>query len=421
MNSPFLNDIPLPFCKGCGHSLIAESVDRALSQLNLRPLDIILVTDIGCHGIIDQCFQTHTVHGLHGRSVALAAGISMGLNNPEKKVLAFLGDGGATIGMQHLIDAAHRNINMTVVLHNNMLYGMTGGQPSEFSPIGFKTPATPEGCKEKPYDICHVLTAAGANYVNRILGIGDVSGALAEAISRRGFSIVEIMELCPSYAMKSNPGMKLRQVIEQAGFPLKKYVDLDHPGYQHDIRGHLKPLMETEKVIPVDPCARLTDPVRIMLSGSAGEGVQLAAELFARAAIATGLNATKKGSYPVTVGIGFSSSDIIISPHKIFYTGSPSPDFLVITSADGLKHALPTISNMKSGKIFLESGLGTPDTAVEVVKYPFRESAGSKFSALFSLAFLIVQENFFPLTPLQEVIEQGKLAGKINWQELSRS
>ena len=121
MNKHYLSEEELPFCKGCGHTLIAENTDKALQKLGLPLLDIIIVTDIGCHGIIDKCFKTHTFHGLHGRSVALASGVSAGINNPQKKVIAFIGDGGATIGMQHLIDAAHHNFNLTVVLHNNFL------------------------------------------------------------------------------------------------------------------------------------------------------------------------------------------------------------------------------------------------------------------------------------------------------------
>ncbi|MFC2114719.1 thiamine pyrophosphate-dependent enzyme, partial [Bacteroidota bacterium] len=158
----FLTEAALPFCKGCGHSQIAENTEKALQILNYNPLDVIMVTDIGCHGIIDKSFTTHTVHGLHGRSVALASGVSAGLNNPNKKVITFIGDGGATIGMQHLIDAAHNGFNMTVVIHNNMLYGMTGGQPSEFTPSGFKTPTLPEGAKDAGYDICKLIAAAGA-------------------------------------------------------------------------------------------------------------------------------------------------------------------------------------------------------------------------------------------------------------------
>jgi 2-oxoglutarate ferredoxin oxidoreductase subunit beta len=176
MNSPrFLTDGELPFCKGCGHSLVTRNCEKALAKLGYDPLDVILVTDIGCHGIIDKFFNTHTVHGLHGRAVAFAGGISMGISEPGKKIIAFIGDGGATIGMQHLIGAAHYGLNMTVVVHNNMLYGMTGGQPSEFTPCGFKTPTLPEGNQKEGYDICKLISCAGSTYTERVLGVGDYS------------------------------------------------------------------------------------------------------------------------------------------------------------------------------------------------------------------------------------------------------
>ena len=127
MSAEFLAVERLPFCKGCGHSLVAKSLGRALETLpGLSPLDVVVVTDIGCIGIIDKEFSTHTIHGLHGRSVALASGIRYGLENPGKKIIVLLGDGGATIGLQHLLDAAHRNLDLKVIVHNNMLYGKIG-------------------------------------------------------------------------------------------------------------------------------------------------------------------------------------------------------------------------------------------------------------------------------------------------------
>ena len=214
MSETFINDIGLPFCKGCTHSTIAVNTEKALQKLGLKPLDVIVVTDIGCHGLIDKSFNTHTVHGLHGRSVALASGIAAGIGESDKKIIVFIGDGGATIGMQHLLDAAHNGSNMTVVIHNNMLYGMTGGQPSEYTPKGFKTPTCPDGSTKTSYDICKILASAGAPYVRRLVGIGDISDALAEAFGRPGFSLVEVMEICPSYGVKSNPEMKLSKVVE---------------------------------------------------------------------------------------------------------------------------------------------------------------------------------------------------------------
>jgi pyruvate/2-oxoacid:ferredoxin oxidoreductase beta subunit len=418
MSITYLKEEKLPFCNGCGHTNISESTNRALQKSGLNLLDVILVTDIGCHGIVDKNFKIHTVHGLHGRSVALASGISAGINNPDKKVIVFIGDGGVTIGMQHIVDAAHRNFNLTVVVHNNMLYGMTGGQSSEFTPMGFKTPTVPEGVKTPGFDICELVKAAGASYVARIMGIGDISEQLSTAFSKKGFSLVEVKEICPSYGVKSNPGMKLSKVIEDAGLEIKVYADRPHEGFNTNERHEFKSLIDKQVPIPVKHTANIKEPVSIMISGSAGEGVQLAAELFAKSAISSGLNVTKKGSYPVTVGIGFSSSDIIISPEEILYTASPRPDVMIITSEDGLSYSLSTLKNMEKGLLLIDEELMTPDTHIEVLKFPFRKSAGAKTAALFSLMVYLKKSGIFPVEALFDILENSKFTSKVDLRKL---
>lgn len=417
MNRTYLHDAELPFCKGCGHTLITENTDKALEKLGIPLLDVILVTDIGCHGIVDKCFKTHTVHGLHGRSVALASGISAGLSNPNKKIIVFIGDGGATIGMQHLIDAAHHNFDMTVVLHNNMLYGMTGGQPSEFTPCGFKTPTHPEGVERQSYDICAMLQAAGAAYVKRVTGIGDISDALAEAFSHKGFSLLEVMEICPSYGVKSNPGMKLKEIIEKAEMKLTTYVDIEKEPFVCEQKAPQE-LVSTLPRIELKFEASIKEPVRIMISGSAGEGVQLAADYFAKAAISAGLHVSKKGSYPVTVGIGYSSSDIIISPDPILYTGSPNPDVMLITSADGLDFSLATLANMDHGKLFIDDGLAVPDTNAMVVQHPFRSITNARSAALYSLMYYLSHSAPFPVQALLDLVKNDKVSERLDFGKL---
>ena len=418
MNRQYLKDEELPFCKGCTHTTIAESTDRALQKLGLPLLDVIMVTDIGCHGIIDKSFNTHTVHGLHGRSVALATGISAAIRDPAKKVIVFIGDGGVTIGIQHFILAAHKNYNLTVVVHNNMLYGMTGGQPSEFTPLGFRTPTLPHGAGSPGADICEIATAAGANYVSRIIGIGDISDPLAEAFSKPGFSLVEVMEICTSYGVKSNPGMKLSKVVEESGLEVKIFADRNGNVYQSEPREDLPSLITALPSIPSAYQAAIDQPVRIMISGSAGEGVQSAADLLAMAAISAGLNVTKKGSYPVTVGIGYSSAEIILSPEKILYTGSPVPDILIITSEDGLGFAMPYLKRMKTGMVLIDISLSAPASLPTVTIRDLREPAGSRNVSLFSLIVLLTLNPLIPLEALLGQIRSSKLGEKLNLDKL---
>lgn len=422
MTKRFLTNAELPFCKGCGHNHIAASTEKALQLLGYDPLNVILVTDIGCHGIIDKSFTTHTVHGLHGRSIALAAGISAALNNPKKKIIVFIGDGGTTIGMQHLVNAAHNGFDMTVVIHNNMLYGMTGGQCSEFTPLGFKTPTLPNGSEKAGYDICKLIaTLDGVSYVKRVEGIGDFSEQLAEAFSKKGFSLVEVMEICPSYGVKSNPGMKLSKVVEGAGLVIEKFIDREKENYHAKINPENKSLFHEEDAIKTLFPSNLKKEVRLMLCGSAGEGIQGAAEMLLKAGIVSGLNGTKKGSYPVTVGVGFSAAEIILSPNEIFYSGSPNPDVICVTSADGLDYARKTLASMKGGKLFIDSSLQALETKAEIISFPFREKGGAKNSSIYNIFYLLKETGFFPMESLLSVFNESKISKKIDVEKMIQS
>ncbi len=419
MEYTYLTGDTLPFCKGCGHIGITQNTEKALQKLAINPLEVILVTDIGCHGIIDKSFLTHTVHGLHGRSVALASGITVSMNESSKKVIVFMGDGSASIGLQHIIDAAHKNYNMTVVVHNNMLYGMTGGQPSEYTPKGFKTPTLPQGASRDNHDICKLVAAAGANYVRRVVGIGDYSDIMVEAFSKQGFSLIEVIEVCPSYGMKANPSMKLRDIAKEAGLDEGLFVNRDLPAFKMDRNIDAKSLINDFQVMPKTYSAKINSPLKIMISGSAGEGVQSTAEILAKAAIISGLHTTKKGSYPVTVGIGFSSSEVIVSPEIIQYTGLSSPDVLIVTSKDGIDFASPRIRKMKEGSvIYVDETLQLPETQASIFTYNFREKVGAKNSCLYALYKYLSETDTIPLEAFLDIMKSSKMSSKVNIDKL---
>ena len=418
--SRFLFDGELPFCKGCGHSQVTRNSEKALAKLGYSPLDIILVTDIGCLGIIDKFFVTHTVHGLHGRSVALAGGMSMAITSPEKKIIVFIGDGGATIGMQHLIGAAHYGFNMTVVVHNNMLYGMTGGQPSEFTPCGFKTPTLPEGNQKEGYDICKLISGAGSAYTERVLGIGDYSDSLAAAFSTKGFSLVEVMEICPSYGVKSNPGLKLAALVKEAGLELKVFESIKKKESHTFIKPPEKDLCPDKLIVEKVFDSGLKGKFSLLLAGSAGEGVQSAAEFLAKAAMKSGLHVTKKGSYPVTVGVGFSSADVILSSDPIYYTGIAVPDVLIIVSSDGLTYSRSTAMQMKKGKILIDDQLEAPETGAEIIKVPFRSRAGERDSSIYSIFWFLNTSNIIPVEAMKQVFLENKISEKVSVEKMMK-
>jgi pyruvate/2-oxoacid:ferredoxin oxidoreductase beta subunit len=418
-NRPFLATEPLHFCGGCGHRLIARNTERALQRIvDLQPLDVILVTDIGCHGIIDRSFLTHTIHGLHGRSIALAAGISAGLERAGKEVIVFIGDGGATIGLQHLIEAAHRNFNMTVVIHNNMLYGMTGGQSSGLTPCGYKTKAFPEGQPYVGYDLCRKANNVGAAYARRIIGTGDFSDYLEEAITTPGFSLVEVVEVCPSYGAKRNRARTLSQIVEQAGLKVQLYSHPRRESYSPPRRTPVASLIDPDTVIPQTHSSTLAEPRSLSINGSAGEGVQSAAGIFARAAVAAGLHVTKKESYPVTVGVGFSTSELIVSPDPILHAGLAAADAVIVTSKDGLERSEGLIGRMKRGLLLIDESLDVPETVVRVVRRDFRGRAGARSAALVALFHYLDIDEIFPTDCLANAVQQSKLGGKLDLERI---
>ena len=408
----FLSEEQLPFCKGCGHTTINQNLEKALQKLGYDPLDVVIVTDIGCHGIIDKNLYTHTVHGLHGRSSAVGSGISAALGG-KKKVIVMVGDGGATIGMQHLIDAAHRNFDMTVIVHNNMLYGMTGGQPSEFTPQGFKTPTNPEGSAKPYYNLCSLLVEAGASFVSRINGIGDFSDHLATAISKNGFSMVEVMEICPSYGVKANPGMKLTRLVEDASLEIKVYTDVEKSPFKLLVNPGKKQLINENGRLESHFGHYLSEPLRVMIYGSAGGGVQSAAELLARAAVKSGLQVSKKGSYPVTVGIGFSAAEIIMSPEEIHFTGSPEPDHVIVLTDEGRDYAREVITSMTHGTIWVDGGISLPECSTEVRTFDFTDRMGARNAAIYSVFYLLTENRIFPMEAMVEAFGENKLSQKI--------
>jgi len=400
--STFLTDAELPYCKGCGHHLVVHNTVKALAAAGLSPLDVVLVTDIGCHGIADSNFTTHTVHGLHGRSVALAAGIAMGTTS-DKKIIVYLGDGGATIGLQHILEAARLNVDLTAVVHNNMLYGMTGGQPSGLTPEGFRTVITPQGNVLSHHDLCRLVRDAGAAYVARVIGLGDFSDVLGRALATDGFALVEVLEICVRYGAKMNPGLRLRELANAAGYEPGEWSCTARPSFRPFSSPRSAPQEATLLDLqPIEICcaSSLAGRLNLVIGGSAGEGVQQAAELLAHASIAAGLYVTKKGSYPVTVGTGFSTAEVVLSNSPILYHGVSVPDVVIITSADGLQHNLEWICRMDKGTLWLDESLPVPETGAEVRVRNFRARAGARNAALCGVLTFVQESGVIPLEAL---------------------
>ncbi len=393
----FLNsEKAMPYCPGCGHPHVLRGLDEALTQLGMPRERITLVTDIGCVGLADSLFPTtHTVHTLHGRSVAIASGLQMGdphRDGPPLKPIVLIGDGGVGLGLLHVVHAAQMNVDVTVLVHNNLIYGMTGGQHSVLTPEHLKTTTTPDGSPIPPLDLGAVLMGAGAGFFARVLAPGAaLVPTITEAISHPGFACVEIMELCPTFAMKKGgvTGKTLRNMIQERGLAmgvLKK--DTNRVPFLHGFSTTPVERKESPKgVVPDRTLRKLDHTVRLVVTGRAGERVQSAANLAATVACAAGLQVTVRNDNPVTQGTGFSLAEVNMAPETIHYTGLEEPDLVIATAPEGVAElrarGLLRSPGLAKRYVF-DAELEAPE-GINVVKHPFRKTFGGANAALGAL------------------------------------
>jgi 2-oxoglutarate/2-oxoacid ferredoxin oxidoreductase subunit beta len=195
-----------PFCPGCGHGILMNLILRAIDELKLDMDDMLFVSGIGCAAWIPSPhFNADTLHTLHGRAVAFATGAKM--FNPELKVMVVSGDGDLTsIGGNHLIHAARRNTDLTVICANNMIYGMTGGQAASTSPLGAMTSTSMEGNIFRPFDLCKLVIGAGAIYAARFAVTQPVSlvNSIKHCLTTPGFTFIEVLSPCPTQFGRRN-------------------------------------------------------------------------------------------------------------------------------------------------------------------------------------------------------------------------
>lgn len=188
------------WCPGCGDFGILLAIKKAFIGLELEPENTAIISGIGCSGKVPHWVRTYGLHGIHGRTLPVAAATK--LSNHELTVFAVGGDGdGYGIGMCHFIHAMRRNIDMTYIVHNNMIYGLTTGQTSPTSEKGMKTKSTPTGVIEHPVNPISLALSSGATFVSRSFA-GDVEHlrkTIMDAVRHRGFSLVDVFQPCVTY------------------------------------------------------------------------------------------------------------------------------------------------------------------------------------------------------------------------------
>lgn len=196
---------PHIWCSGCGHGIVMGSMIRAIHNLGIQKNDVVVISGIGCSARICGYLDFHTLHSLHGRAIAFATSIKF--SKPKLNVIVPMGDGDAlAIGGNHLIHAARRNIDLTAIIMNNNIYGMTGGQFSPTTEYGTYASTAPYGNIDRPFDIVKLALGAGASFVARTTTyhVTEMITLLEKAISHKGFSVVEILSQCPTYYGRKN-------------------------------------------------------------------------------------------------------------------------------------------------------------------------------------------------------------------------
>ena len=203
--------IPHIWCSGCGIGIAFTAFVKALEKGQFDPDRTVVVSGIGCSGRAAGYLDLDTYHTTHGRPIPFATGLK--LAKPELKLVVFSGDGDLfAIGGNHIIHAARRNIDITVICINNFNYGMTGGQGGPTTPLEARTTTTPYGCAEHPFNLIYLAKAAGAVYVARwtVLHTYEMRDAMIEGMNKRGFSFIEIISPCPTgYARRNKLGSAL--------------------------------------------------------------------------------------------------------------------------------------------------------------------------------------------------------------------
>ncbi|MDE3089898.1 MAG: 2-oxoacid:acceptor oxidoreductase family protein [Chloroflexota bacterium] len=407
-----------PFCPGCGHAFVLDHLNAALIKLQIDPRKTVIVTDIGCVGMSDQYFDVNAFHGLHGRAITYATGIK--LQNPELTVFVLMGDGGLGIGGAHLLSAARRNIGITVLVFNNLNFGMTGGEHSVTTPHGGVTATTRGGNLERPLDVCATVSVNGASYVYRGTSFDkDLPDRIAEAITTPGFALLDIWELCTAYYVPNNKYSKneLLQTMQTLGLASGVLQRMDHPelsrAYREQNAGAFGKTPLPPEPIDKKYDSALAATTRIVLAGAAGGKVKSTASSLALGAMYSGLWATQRDDYPTTVMSGYSVSEVILSRDEILYMGISKPDILAVITPEGLTQVPRQLRAMdESQTVYVVPELADQiETRARKIVFNFEGvAAGRKSLAVMTTAAIVRHANLYPLAAFREAISAGQRA-----------
>ena len=261
-----VNNLPHIWCPGCSHGIVTRSLVKAIDELGLDPDKVVIVSGIGCSSRAAGYLNFSTLHTTHGRAIAFATGIK--LANPELEVIVITGDGDASaIGGNHLIHACRRNIDLTVIVYNNNIYGMTGGQYSPTTPHDSIGTTAPYGNIDRAFDLVSLAGGAGATYTARGTAYHalQLTNYIKKGISHKGFSVIEAICGCPTYFGRRNRigdavdmmnWMKDHFIEKRAyeklddekkigKFSFGEFVNIEQPEYTEELRKMMKRMEES--------------------------------------------------------------------------------------------------------------------------------------------------------------------------------
>jgi 2-oxoglutarate ferredoxin oxidoreductase subunit beta len=224
---------PHMWCPGCGHGTVLNSMLRAIENLAIDKNDIVMVSGIGCSARISGYVDFHTLHTIHGRALAFATGVKM--SRPDLNLIVPMGDGDAlAIGGNHFIHAARRNIDITAIIMNNRIYGMTGGQFSPLTGYGKMATTAPYTNIDHDFDTISLATAAGASFVARTTTYhaSQMTDLIQKAIQHKGFSVVEVLTQCPTYYGRKNKegsAVEMMESYKSATTPIGSKASQENP------------------------------------------------------------------------------------------------------------------------------------------------------------------------------------------------
>ena len=410
MDSLLNTQRPPVFCPGCSHDRITNTLDKAFQNMGLTADQIVMVSDIGCSGLFDTFFNTHALHGLHGRALTYAAGLK--LARPDLNVVVTMGDGGQGIGGAHLLAACRRNLDLTLLVLNNFNFGMTGGQYSATTPLDAEVGSGFLNRLEHPLDICQVARAAGAPYATRISGYrNDLADEIQRAIEFKGFSILDIWGVCPGRYTKKN--RLTPKAIDAALADLPPMEGVVDENQRKEYGTHYREVGAGQKAIgdPLKIEARFAPPrpgrQEVVLLGSAGQRIITAGEILCLAGLTAGLHTTQKNEYNITVLRGPSISELILSPKKIDYTGIEKPRVLVALEQEGVDRRRAMFDGLDNDSVVVQIGdVSIPDCKARIHPVDLKSLGIKKPDwALASLAVLAQQEQIISMEMLTEALK----------------